>query len=148
MTIVLVTDIPASAETVFDALVDLRGYDRWLSTSADYTGTTEVSTDPVAAGTTYTEPGRLGVRRGTVTELVAPVRVSFHQPMTLRPKLFGVIDIHVAYSLTPAADGVRVERVVTVTLPWQLKPVAPLVLARFRRESARTMAALKTFVTV
>jgi uncharacterized protein YndB with AHSA1/START domain len=147
VTIVLVTDIPAPAETVFDVLVDLRGYDRWLSTSADYAGTTEISTDPVAAGTTYVEPSRLGVRRGTVTELVAPTRVSFHQPMTLRPRLFGVIDIQAAFSLTPMPGGVRVERVVTVTLPWQVRPVAPLVLARFRRESARMMAALKTHLT-
>lgn len=146
VTIVLVTDIPAPAETVFDVLVDLRGYDRWLSRSADYAGTTEVSADPVAAGTTYTEPSRLGVRWGTVTELTRPSTVTFHQPMILRPRLFGVIDIHVAYSLTPMTGGVRVERVVTVTLPWQVKLVAPLVLARFRRESARTMEALKTFV--
>jgi uncharacterized protein YndB with AHSA1/START domain len=144
-TITLVTDIHAPAERVFDALVDLREYGRWLSPSADYAGTTEISTDPVAVGTTYVERSRTGVRRGTVTELVPPARVTFHQPMTMRPRAFGVIDIRVAYMVSPVDAGVRVERVVMIELPWQLTPVAPLVLARFRRESRRTMAALKAF---
>jgi hypothetical protein len=99
-----------------------------------------------AAGTTYVERSGVGVRRGTVTELVRPTRVTFDQPMTMRPKLFGVIDIRVTYSLTPVTEGARVERDVTVELPWQLKPVAPLVVARFRRESERTIQALKAFV--
>jgi hypothetical protein len=72
--------------------------------------------------------------------------VTFDQPMTMRPKAFGVIGILVTYSLTPVAEGVRVERDVTVTLPWQLRSAAPLVVARFRKESERTIQALKAFV--
>jgi uncharacterized protein YndB with AHSA1/START domain len=144
-TITLVIEIDAPAERVFEALVDLRGYGRWLRSSADYGGTTEISTDPVAAGTTYVEPSRSGVRYGTVTELVAPTRVTFHQPMTMRPRALGVIDIQVVCTLTAKAGGVRVERVVTVDLPWQLKAAKPLVLSRFRRESQRTILALKAF---
>jgi uncharacterized protein YndB with AHSA1/START domain len=146
VTFSLAAEIHGPAERVFDAIVDLRGYGRWLGSSADYGGTVEISTDPVAAGTTYVERSGVGVRRGTVTELVRPTRVTFDQPMTMRPKLFGVIDIRVTYSLTPVTEGARVERDVTVELPWQLKPVAPLVVARFRRESERTIQALKAFV--
>jgi hypothetical protein len=131
---------------VFDAIVDLRGYGRWLDSSADYSGTTEISTDPVAAGTTYVERSGVGVRRGTVTELLPPFLVTFDQPMALRPTLFGVIDIRVTYSLTPSREGVRLDRLVTVELPWQLKLAAPLVVARFRKESERTVQALKAFV--
>ena len=142
----LTAEIHGPAERVFDAIVDLRGYGRWLGSSADYGGTIDISTDPVAAGTTYVERSGVGVRRGTVTELLRPTRVTFDQPMTMRPKAFGVIDIRVTYSLTPVAEGVRVERDVTVELPWQLKAAAPLVVARFRKESERTIQALKAFV--
>ena len=45
-------DVDSTAEKVFDAIVDLRGYGRWLASSASYPGTTEISSDPVAAGTT------------------------------------------------------------------------------------------------
>jgi uncharacterized protein YndB with AHSA1/START domain len=142
----LTAEIHGPAERVFDAIVDLRGYGRWLGSSADYGGTIDVSTDPVAAGTTYVERSGVGVRRGTVTEQLRPARVTFDQPMTMRPKAFGVIGILVTYSLTPVAEGVRVERDVTVTLPWQLRSAAPLVVARFRKESERTIQALKAFV--
>jgi hypothetical protein len=140
-TITLTAYIRCPKGKIFDAIVDLRGYGRWLDPSADYSGTTEISTDPVVVGTTYTERSRLGVRRGTVTELREPDLVAFHQPMVLRPRFLGVIDIHVTYSLTETT----LERVVTVALPWQLKPVTPWVVARFRRESERTIQALKAF---
>jgi uncharacterized protein YndB with AHSA1/START domain len=142
----LTAEINGPAERVFDAIVDLRGYGRWLDSSADYGGTVEISTDPVAAGTTYVERSGVGVRHGTVTELVRPTRVAFDQPMTMRPKAFGVIDIRATYTLTPMTDSVRVERVVVVEFPWQLKLAAPLVVPRFRKESERTIQALKAFL--
>ena len=143
--IVLETEIHAPAEAVFAAIVDLRGYRRWLGSSAAYAGTTDISTDPVVAGTTYVESGPSGVRHGTVTELRAPSRVSFHQPMTMKPRLLGVIDIDVTYTLDPAPAGVRVGRVVTLVINWPLRLVQPLVVAQFRREGQRTMRALKAF---
>jgi hypothetical protein len=146
VTFSMTAEMRGPAERVFDAIVDLRGYGRWLDSSADYAGTTEISTDPIAAGTTYVEHSGVGVRRGTVAELLPPFLVTFDQPMTMRPKLFGVIGIQVTYSLTPSREGVRLDRLVTVELPWQLKLAAPLVVARFRKESERTVQALKAFV--
>ena len=139
-------DIHGTADSVFDAITDLRGYDRWLPTSATFPGTTEISTDPIATGTTYVESGPQGVRRGTVTEFDRPTTVAFHQPMTMKPKLLGVIDILVRYTLTPAAGAVRLSRTVTLSFGWPLKLMKPLVLRQFRQESERTMRALKAFV--
>jgi hypothetical protein len=65
--------------------------------------------------------------------------------MTMKPSLLGIIDIHVTYTLTPTPAGVHVARLVTLTLPWPLKLLQPLVLRPFRQESQRTMHALKTF---
>ena len=142
----LESDIRGSADAIFAAIVDLRGYDRWLAPSAAFPGTTEISAGPIGVGTTYVESSAQGVRRGTVVEFEPPTTVAFHQPMTMRPKLLGVIDIRVRYTLAPATDSVLVSRVVTLTLPPLLKPLKPLVLPQFRREGERTMRALKAFV--
>ncbi|MFL6121297.1 SRPBCC family protein [Actinophytocola sp.] len=138
--------IRGTAEDTFEALTDLRGYGRWLDPSADYAGTIDISPGPTRVGTEYVERSRLGVRRGVVTALRAPGLVVFHQPMTLRPAFAGVLDIVVTYSLAATSGGVDLERVVEVTLPPLLRPFAPLVLARFRRESERTVDALQDFV--
>jgi uncharacterized protein YndB with AHSA1/START domain len=143
--ILIEAEVPAPAETVFDTIVDLRGYGRWLEPSSVYEGTTEISTDPIAAGTTYVESSPSGVRHGTVTELDRPTRVTFHQPMTMKPRLLGVIDIHVTYTLTPTAAGVHLARLVTLALGWRLTPLRPVVLRQFRREGRRTMDALVAY---
>ncbi|HET7421159.1 MAG TPA: SRPBCC family protein [Candidatus Dormibacteraeota bacterium] len=137
-------DVTCSAGRVFDLIIDFDGYSRWLTTSSAYHGTHEISANPVTLGTTYREPGPLGVRNGEVTEFERPVRVGFHQPMTMKYGA-GVIDVTVRYTLRPNGDGTHVRRVVTVGLPWQLKPFASVVLAQFRDESARTLAALKAY---
>lgn len=146
VTVVLETDIHGPAEAVFDTIVDLRGYGRWLGSSTAYAGTTEINGDPIAAGTTYVEQSSQGVRRGTVTELDRPTGVTFHQPMSMTPRFLGVIDIHVAYTITPAAQGVHLRRVVTLGLPLRLRLLRPVVVPPFRRESERTMRALKEFI--
>ena len=51
------TEIKASAEEIFAAIVDLRGHDRWLTASSAFRGITDISSDSLALGTTWTEPG-------------------------------------------------------------------------------------------
>jgi uncharacterized protein YndB with AHSA1/START domain len=138
-------DIRASAETIFAAIVDFRGYDRWLPGSMVFKGITDISSDPVALGTTWAEPGPNGVRHGTVTEFEPPTRVTFHAPMTLKPRFLGMIDITVRLTLAPTEGSVHVIRVVTIGIPWPLKLVQPFVVRQFRVESGRAMRALKVF---
>ena len=138
-------EIDAPAEKIFAAIVDLRGYERWLARSEVFEGITNISSDPIALGTTWSEPGPNGVRHGTVTDFEAPTRVTFHQPMTMSPRLLGVIDITVSVTLTPTAASVVVRRVVTIGIPWPLKLVQPLVVRQFRAEGGRTLLALKRF---
>ena len=138
-------DIAAPAEKIFAAIVDFRGYDRWLPRSDVFEGITDISSEPIALGTTWTEPGPNGVRHGRVTRFERPTRVTFHQPMALRPSLLGTIDITVDVALDTRSNAVHLSRVVTIGIPWQLKLVQPLVVRRFRTESARTLLALKAF---
>ena len=136
-------DINCSAEKVFDVIIDLRGQDRWLIESSAFRGT-EVSENPVALGTTYREPGPLGVRNGTVTEFERPTKITFHQPMTFKLHA-GVLDVIMRYTLDPGPQSTHVERHVTLGFPWSLKPLKPLLERAFRVESGRTLIALKAY---
>ena len=110
--------------------------------SSAFHGTTEVSAGPVTLGTTYREPGPFGVRNGTVTEFEPPARITFHQPMTMKLHA-GTVDVTLRYTLVPGAGLTHVGRVVTITVPWPLKLVQPILVRAFRTESRRTLLALK-----
>ena len=137
-------DIHCPAETIFDLIIDFRGQDRWLTTSSAFHGTHDISSNPVTLGTTYREPGPFGVRHGTVTEFERPAKVTFHQPMTMKLGL-GTVDVTVRVTLIPAGSTTHVRRVVTIGIPWRLKPLQPLFVREFRAESARTLLALKAY---
>jgi uncharacterized protein YndB with AHSA1/START domain len=137
-------DIHCRAETIFDLIVDFDGQSQWLSMSSAYRGTKSASVGPAVLGTTYREPGPLGVRNGTVTEYERPNRVTFHQPMTITFGL-GVVDITLRYRLTPNDRVTHVHRAVTITVPGRLRLVEPLIVLAFRRESGRTLKALKAY---
>ena len=137
-------DIHCPAETIFDLITDFKGQDRWLTTSSAFHGTTEISPYPVVLGTTYREPGPLGVRNGTVTEFERPAKITFHQPMTIRLHT-GIVDVTLRYTLTPGAGPTHVKRVVTITVPWPLKLIQPVFVHAFRVESGRTLLALKAY---
>jgi uncharacterized protein YndB with AHSA1/START domain len=138
-------EIGADAETIFDLIIDFRGQGRWLTRSSAFHGTEEISSDSVALGTTYREPGPLGVRNGEVTEFERPTRLTFHQPMTIRFGL-GTVEVTLRYTLTPGLGSTHVRRVVTIDVPWPLKLFQPVVAHAFRVESGRTLIALKAYV--
>jgi uncharacterized protein YndB with AHSA1/START domain len=137
-------DIQCPAGKIFDVITDFRGQDRWLAHSSAFRGTTAVSSDPVTLGTTYREPGPFGVRNGTVTEFERPAKITFHQPMTMKLHA-GTVDVTLRYTLIPEGGLTHVGRVVTVTVPWPLKLVQPVLLRAFRAESRRTLLALKAY---
>jgi len=112
-------DIRCPAEAIFDLIIDFRGQDRWLAKSSSFRGTSEISSDPVALGTTYREPGPFGVRNGTVTEFERPARITFEQPMTMRLHA-GTADVTLRYTLTPGSGSTHSAR------PW---PPSPACLA-------------------
>ena len=139
------TEIRGSAERIFALLADLRGYDRWLPGSSAFRGTNSISAGPIGVGTTYVEPGPLGVRHGRVTEFVPPTRLAFEQPMTLRPNAMGVLGIRLFVNLMPGADGVHVRRDLQLDPQGPVKLIMPLVLRAFRAENERMMRVLKDY---
>jgi uncharacterized protein YndB with AHSA1/START domain len=139
------TDIGADADRVFALLADLRNYDRWLPKSSAFRGTHHISEGPIATGTTYVEPGPLGVRYGKVTEFVPPTRLAFEQPMTLKPEVMGVIGIRLLHTLTPRDNMVHVRRELQLDPSGPVKLVMPLVVIAFRVENGRMMKKLKAY---
>ena len=131
-------------EKIFDVIIDFRGQDRWLTKSAAFRGTTEVSSSPVTLGTTYREPGPFGVRHGTVTEFERPTKITFHHPMAMALHS-GTVDVNVRCTLTPRAESTHVQRVLTLGIPWPLKLLQPLLVREFWAESRRTLLALKAY---
>jgi uncharacterized protein YndB with AHSA1/START domain len=127
-------DIRCSAEKIFDLIIDLRGQDRWLTRSSAFRGTSEISSNPVTLGTTYREPGPIGVRNGTVTEFERPTKITFHQPMTIKLHV-GTVDVLMCFTLTPEARSTRVKRVVTLGIPRSLKLAQPVLVHAFRVEA-------------
>jgi hypothetical protein len=57
----------------------------------------------------------------------------------------GTVDVTLRYTLVPGADHTQVRRVVTITVPWSLKLVQPILVRAFRAESRRTLLALKAY---
>ena len=53
-------EIHCAADRIFDLIIDFDGQRRWLAQSSAFRGTVDISSDPVALGTTYREPGPLG----------------------------------------------------------------------------------------
>jgi len=141
----LEADIGCPAEKVFDLITDFGGQDRWLAPSSSFRGTTVLTSGPVALGTRYRESEPFGVRNGSVTEFERPARVTFHQPMTIRLHA-GTIDVTVRYTLTPDAGSTHVTRMVTLGIPWPLKLFQPVLAGAFKKESSRTLLALKAYV--
>jgi uncharacterized protein YndB with AHSA1/START domain len=138
-------EVRASAARVFALLVDLRDYDRWLPRSSAFHGTTEISDGPIGVGTTYVETGPSGVRRGRVTEYDPPTRLGFAQPMTMKPRAAGVIDIRLLHTLTPGAGSVHVRRALSLSFTGPVRFARPLVRRSFVAENERMMSALKAY---
>jgi hypothetical protein len=137
-------DIHCPAEEIFDLITDFRGQEHWLSKSSAFRGTTDISSDPVTLGTTYREPGPLGVRNGAVTEFERPTAVTFQQPMTIKLRL-GVVAVTLRYTLRPSGESTHVRREVTIGVPRSLRIIQPFVVRAFRIESGRTLLALKAY---
>lgn len=139
--------INGSAETIFALIADLSQYDRWLPGSKAFGGITEISPLPVGLGTTYTDAGPSGTRRGVVTEYEPPTLISFHQPMQVkRGLLAGTIDIRLRHTLEPVEQMIRVNRDLTLHIPGRLKVAQPIILSAFRQENERMLQILKHYV--
>jgi uncharacterized protein YndB with AHSA1/START domain len=139
-------EIEGPVEAVFAAITDFDGYHRWLPGSDSFGHIRDVSPTPLQLGSTYIDEGPSGTRRGEITEFAPPTNVSFHQPMSVTKPLRGTIDIDVRCRLEAAYGATRVIRTLTIRPRGLLVLAQPLILATFRRENKRVLAALKRYI--
>jgi hypothetical protein len=143
------TTVTAPPDIVFGLLSDLPNYGQWLPGSGDFGRTTDVEPYPVRLGTRYhdgkpDQPGKDWW--GTVTGFQPPGSLDFHHTISVG-RLWMTIDVHIHYSLEPRDGGTEVSRwlVLDFSLPTALRPLRPLIAARFDKENERTLAALKEY---
>ncbi|KAE8446773.1 hypothetical protein EG329_011678 [Mollisiaceae sp. DMI_Dod_QoI] len=146
MPIHLSITIKAPPQAVFDAVTDLTSYSKWLPQSSAFKGTTKISDNPIKLGTTYIEDGPAGVRKGEVVEYDAPHQVTFHQPMSLKPYVFGlVLDVRVQMKFREDGGQTILDRDISLGVPWVLSIFKLVIENEFRRESWRTLELLKEY---
>jgi hypothetical protein len=140
------TWIDSQPDLIFDVLIDLRSYDEWLPDSAVFRGTTAISRGAIGPGTTYIESSPWGIRRGQVVDMDRPVRISYHQPMTLRHVWMGTIDIHVDDLLTPVNTGTLVKQGLSLDIQGPARVFGSSIASSFVTEIKRMQAQLKAYV--
>ncbi len=145
ITLVISTTIDQSRTVVFDHLIDLRRYDQWLPPSSVFRGTTSIADGPIRPGTTYVESSVWGTRQGTIEAMGRPCVVSYRQPMTLRPRWLGVVDVHIHDTLEVVGQSTVLTRNIRLGFNGPVRFVRRAVARAFRREIMRTHAALKAY---
>ena len=141
------SNIEGPCEAVFELIVDLTHYDRWLPQSKAFGAVMQVSPTPVGPGTTYVDKGPSGTMQGSITEYQPTARIAFQQSMPVKLLMFaGTLDLHIRYTLEPVGQATRVNRDVTFQLPGVLKAAQPIIASTIRRESKRLLQAMKRAV--
>jgi uncharacterized protein YndB with AHSA1/START domain len=147
--LVFTSRIEGSPETIFDLVADMPNYDRWLPGSDSFGATTAVTPYPVRLGTTFLDAGPAGQRPGSVTVYDRPNSIAFHMTMLVkRGPLSADIDVQIHYTFERVEGATNVIRALdlTIQIPGLLRVAEPLIIAGFRKENARTLAALKRHV--
>ncbi|WP_125903140.1 hypothetical protein [Luteibacter rhizovicinus] len=145
ITMVISTAIEQDCGLVFDLLTDLRQYGLWLRRSGVFRGTTAIAPGPIGVGTTYVESSLWGTRHGIINALERPALVSYRQPMALRPRWLGTVDVRINDTLATVEGVTLLTRSIRLTFFGPVRFIKQAVALAFQREIVRTQSALKEY---
>ena len=128
-------------EEVFDRLVSISDYSKWLPKSRVFLDSIQTSNDPVGAGTTFIDKTRIGKFQGEVIEFQRPTKVTFK--MNLRWLGLRVLESKPGYTLEPVDDSTKVHLLAVGKLYGFFKLMQPYVALRAREERKRVVEVLK-----
>lgn len=134
--------IQCPVEEVFERLVDIPGYCRWMPAGGLFRSCWQASEGAVGEGTVYFDETRLGTVRGEVSAFERPRKVVFHY----RARWLGrtAMEGWPGYELADeGASATRLRHLAVARLHGPLKLLQPLVRRMAWRERRRTVDALK-----
>jgi uncharacterized protein YndB with AHSA1/START domain len=135
------TMIDRPIEDVFDRLVDISGYSKWLPKSRVFLDSRKTSQGPTRTGTTFIDKTRIGKYKGVVEDFQRPIKVTFR--MKLRWLGLDVMESRPGYFLEPVDGGTKLRHVAVGKLFGIFKLMEPYVAIRAREERIRTVNVLK-----
>lgn len=128
-------------EEVFNRLVNLSNYSKWLPKSRIFLDTQQISRGSVGLGTAFIDHTRIGKFEGEVEEFLRPTKVGFR--MILRFAGFKVLESRPRYTLESINEGTRVHLLALGKLYGIFKIMQPYVALRAREERIRVIDVLK-----
>lgn len=135
------TIIKRPIEEVFDRLVNISDYSKWLPKSRVFLDSRQTSEGPVGLGTTFIDKTRIGTFRGEIIDFQKPTKVIFR--MRLRWLGMNVMESRPGYILESVDGGTEVRLIAEGKLYGIFKLMQPYVAIKARRERKRTVVALK-----
>ena len=135
------TVIKRPVEDVFERLVDISDYSKWMPESGVFIRSTQTSEGPVGKGTTYNDKGRMGTFKGEISDFERPKKVEFRE--TLRWLGLRVMEGRPRYVLESIEGGTKVHHVSEGQLYGIFKVMQPMTALIARGERKRTVNALK-----
>ena len=128
-------------DEVFDRLVKISEYSKWLPKSRIFLDSIQTSKDPVGLGTTFFDITRIGKFQGEVTEFKRPTKVTF--TMILRWFGMKVLESKPGYTLEAVEGGTKLHLLALGKLFGIFKLMQPYVALRAREERTRVVNVLK-----
>jgi uncharacterized protein YndB with AHSA1/START domain len=138
------TTIDRPVEEVFEHLVDLAAYSKWLSKRGTFARSWQTSEGPVGLGTTYFDKSKMGTSPGEITEFQRPTNVAFHQRLNWLGMLG--MEAQFGYVLESNDSGTKVHVESEVQLYGMFKLMKPMVAMMGRWERNRIINALKKYL--
>jgi uncharacterized protein YndB with AHSA1/START domain len=136
------TMIRCPIEEVFDRLIAIDDYSRWLPQEGVFISTHQRSDGPVNQGTTYTDRTTVGTFQGEVIAFQRPTKIVFRH--TLRWWGIAVLESRPGYRLESIKGGTKLHHIADGRLFGLFKLMQPRVARIAREERERTVNALKT----
>ena len=136
------TTIERPIEEVFERLVDIPAYNRWMPRGGLFVACEKETAGPVREGTAYADRTVVGTARGEVATFDRPRRVVFHY--VFKPLGFLLMEGWPGYELERvSAEVTRVRHRARATLHGPFRALRPLLRSLAHRERRRTLEALK-----
>jgi uncharacterized protein YndB with AHSA1/START domain len=133
--------VVCSVPRAFARATDLDHFEDWMPRNGIFRSCRQTSAGPMAAGTIFTDRGRMGSFDGDVIEFQSPSRVVYRE----RLRWFGrqVMEARISYEFRDAPAGTAIHHVAESELYGIFRLMRPMVKLIGPGERRRTLVGLK-----